>query len=462
MNITFENVDKVNGLLTITLEKTDYEEKVTAAMKDFRKKANMPGFRPGQVPMGLIKKRFGTEITAEEVNKILGTEIYKYIREQKLNVMGEPLPDEEKQPKVDFETMETFTFIFDVALAPEFDAKISNKDKIPYYNIKVEDKMVEEQIQAYAQRGGRYEKVDSYEPKDMVKGTLTQLDADGNALEGGIQVEEAVMLPDYMKDEAEKAKFSGAKVDDVLTFNPAKAYADSDVELASLLHITKEEAQEVKSDFTLQISEITRYAAAPVDQELFNQVLGKDVVKSREEFAEKIRQMMEAEFVSNSDFKFMQDLRAYLSKRIGELTFPEAMLRRIMKLNNPDKDDAYFDENFPGTLDELKWHLIKEQLSDQLEVKVEQPDVLETAKEATRAQFAQYGMMNIPDEYLTEYANNMLKNEQQAEGLVARTVENKIAQKAKAVVKLQAKDVTLAEFDELLKPAAKADTAAKE
>ena len=451
MNITVENVDKVNALLTINLEKADYEEKVNTALKDFRKKANMPGFRPGQVPMGLLKKRFGTSITAEEVNKIIGSEIYKYIREQKMNVLGEPLPNEEKQPRVDFETMEDFTFVFDVALAPEFDAKISSKDTVPYYNIKVDDQMVDEQIQAYAQRGGQYNKVDTYQPRDMVKGVLTQLDAEGKPMENGLKVEDAVMLPDYMKDEDEKKKFEGAKVDGIVTFNPAKAYNNSDVELSSLLHISKEEAAEMKSDFSLEVKEITRYEAAPVDQALFDQVLGKDVVKSREEFAEHIRQMMASQFVADSDFKFMKDLRAYLSERIGPVEFPEKMLRRIMKLNNPDKDEAYFDENFAGSLDELKWHLIKEQLSDQLEIKVEQAEVMETAKEATRMQFAQYGMMNVPDEYLTQYATNMLKDQQQAEGLVARTVENKIAQKAKETLKLKKKDVTLAEFNEMLK-----------
>ena len=455
MTISIENVDKVNALLTIQLEKADYEEKVNTALKDFRKKANLPGFRPGQIPMGLLKKRFGTSITAEEVNKIVGAEIYKYIREEKLNVLGEPLPDEEKQPKVDFETMEDFTFVFDLALAPEFDAKISAKDTIPYYRIKVEDSMVDEQIRAYAQRAGQYNKVESYEPKDMVKGVLTQLDENGNTLEGGIQVEDAVMLPDYMKDEQEKGKFAGAKVNDVLTFNPAKAYNDSAVELASLLHITKEEAEQVKSDFNLQIEEITRFEAAAIDQTLFDQILGKDVVKSKEEFAEHIRQTMATQFVADSDYKFMMDLRTYLTGRIGEVEFPEAMLKRIMKLNNPDKEEAYFTENFPGTLEELKWHLIKEQLSDQLEIKVEQADVMETAKAATRMQFEQYGMMNVPDEYITQYANNMLKDQQQAEGLVARTVENKIGQKAKETVKLKTKDVTLAEFNELLKPANK-------
>ena len=449
MNISFENVDKVNALLTIKLEKADYEEKVTAALKDFKKKANMPGFRPGQVPMGLLKKRFGTEITAEEVNKILGHEIYKYIREQKINILGEPLPDEEKQPEVDFQTMDDFTFVFDVALTPEFDGTLTKKDTVEYYTINVDDNMVEEQINAYAQRAGQYKKVDAYQPKDMVKGLLAQLDAEGNTLEGGIQVEGAVMLPDYMKNDEEKAKFDNAKVNDVVVFNPAKAYDNSTVELSSLLRITKEEAEEIKSDFSFQIEEITRYEAAEVNQDLFDQILGEGVVKNKEEFAENIRKTMEAQFAADSDFRFIQDLKTYLTKRVGELEFPEAMLKRIMKLNNPDKDVENIEKNFQLSLKELTWHLIKEQLSDQLEIKVEQPDVLETAKAAARMQFEQYGMMNVPDDVLTNYANKMLENKEQAEGLVSRAEENKIAQKAKDVVKLKKKAVTLAEFNKL-------------
>lgn len=449
MNISFENVDKVNALLTIKLEKADYEEKVTAALKDFKKKANMPGFRPGQVPMGLLKKRFGTEITAEEVNKILGHEIYKYIREQKIHILGEPLPDEEKQPEVDFQTMDDFTFVFDVALTPEFDGTLTKKDTVEYYTINVDDNMVEEQINAYAQRAGQYKKVDAYQPKDMVKGLLAQLDAEGNTLEGGIQVEGAVMLPDYMKNDEEKAKFDNAKVNDVVVFNPAKAYDNSTVELSSLLRITKEEAEEIKSDFSFQIEEITRYEAAEVNQDLFDQILGEGVVKSKEEFAENIRKTMEAQFAADSDFRFIQDLKTYLTKRVGELEFPEAMLKRIMKLNTPDKDVENIEKNFQLSLKELTWHLIKEQLSDQLEIKVEQPDVLETAKAAARMQFEQYGMMNVPDDVLTNYANKMLENKEQAEGLVSRAEENKIAQKAKDVVKLKKKAVTLAEFNKL-------------
>ena len=449
MNISFENVDKVSALLTMKIEKSDYAEKVEKALKDFRKKANMPGFRPGQVPMGLLKKRFGTEILADEINKILSQELYKYIREQKVNILGEPMANEEKTPAIDFATQEEFTFAFDIALAPEFDAKLSAKDKLNYYTINVDEAMVDQQIQAYCQRGGQYQKVDSYQDNDMVKGLLAQLDKKGNTLEGGIQVENAVMLPNYMKNDDEKAKFEGAKVNDVIVLNPSKAYNGSDVELASLLKISKEEAANVKSDFSFQVSEITRFEPAALDKALFDQVLGEGVAKNEKEFRAHIAEDMKKSFVADSDYKFLQDLRAYLVGRIGELEYPEAQLKRIMKQNNADKDDAYIEENFKASLDELTWHLIKEQLSDQFELKVEQADVLETAKAATRMQFAQYGMTNLPDDVLTNYANEMLKNKQQAEGLVARAVENKIVAKAKETVKLTEKAVSLEEFNKL-------------
>ncbi|MDD7243210.1 MAG: trigger factor [Bacteroidaceae bacterium] len=450
MNISFEKVDNVNALLTLSLVKADYEENVNKALKDFRKKAQMPGFRPGQVPVGLLKKRFGAEITAEEVNKILGKELTQYIREQKINVLGEPLPNEEKTPVIDFDSQEEFTFVFDVALAPEFDAKISDKDELDFYDITVDDAMVDQQVQVYAQRAGQYSKVESYEDRDMVKGILAQLGEDGQPLEGGLQKEGAVMLPNYMKNDEEKAKFNGAKVNDVLVFNPAKAYDNSDVEISSLLGITKEQAAEVKSDFSYQITEITRFVPAEVNQELFDQILGEGKVSSEAEFRANIAESMQRDFAVDSDYKFTLDLRKYLTDRIGALQYPEEMLKRIMKLNNKDKDEDYINRNFQPSLDELTWHLIKEQLCDQLEVKIQQEDVLEAAKTATRMQFAQYGMSNVSEDVITRYANEMLKNEQQAEGLVTRAVERKIVEKAKSVVKLQHKQISMDEFNKML------------
>ncbi len=448
MNISFENIDKVSALLTLNIEKADYEDKVKTALKDFSKKASLPGFRAGKVPASLIQKRFGTEIKAEEINKLLGTEINKYIRENKINMLAEPMPNEEKTPAMNFETQDSFTFAFDIALAPEFDAKLSKKDKLTYYDIKVDDALVEQQVQSYCQRGGQHVKADSYEARDMVKGTITQLDDKNNTLEGGISVEDAVMLPEYMKDDKEKAKFEGAKLGDVITFNPAKAYGSA-TELASLLHITKEEAEAVTSDFSFQITEIMRFEPAKLSQELYDKMLGKDVVKSEEEFRQFIKDDIKKNFASESEYQFTQDLRSYVLNRIGKVEFPEELLKRFMKLRNAEKGEEYVEDNFEKTLPELLWHLAKEQICDQLEVKVEHEDVLETAKTYTRIQFAQYGMINLPEESITNYAAEMLKNEQQAQGLVERTVENKLAAKAKEAVTLKVKEVTMEEFRKL-------------
>ena len=450
MKISFEKTDKINGLLTITLAKADYEANVEKTLKDYRKKASLPGFRPGQAPMSILKKRFGQEVQAEELNKMLGSELYKYIRENKIDILGEPMPSD-KQGEISLEADEQ-TFVFDIALAPEMDAKISDKDTIEYYNIEVDDTMVDNQVQMYASRSGGYKKVDEYQPKDMVKGILTELGKTGKPKRGGIEVEGATMLPDYMKDEDEKAKFNGMKAGDVITFNPSKAY-NSDVELSSLLKITKEEAAAVTGDFQFQVSEITRYEPHALDQELFDISLGKDKVKSEEEFRAAIRETLAEQFKTDSEFRFVIDLKKYLIKRIGEVEFPEAMLKRIMQKNNPDKDAEFIEKNFKPSIDELKWHLIKEQLCDQLNIKVEQPDVLETAKEVTRMQFAQYGMTNIPEDALNNYANEMLKNKQQAEGLVTRTVERKLGVAAKDVVKISEKTVSLDEFNKAFQEA---------
>ena len=444
MNISFEKTGNVTGLLTITLAKADYAANVEKTLKDYRKKASLPGFRPGHAPLAMLKSRFGDEVQAEEMNKMLSTELFKYIREEKIDILGEPLPSD-KQGEISLQADEQ-TFVFDIALAPVFDAKVSADDNVEYYNITVDDEMVDKQIQMHTGRAGGYQKVDSYEDKDMVKGTLTQLDENGNALEGGIEVEGASLLPSYIKDEEEKAKFAGTKVNDVINFNPAKAYG-SDVELASMLHVTKEEAAEIKSDFQLQITELTRFEPHALDQELFDQVLGEGKVSSEEEFRAAVKEELAGQFKTDSDFRFVIDLKKYLVGRIGEVERPEELLNRVMQLNNPDKDAEFVEKNFSQSIEELKWHLVKEQLSDQFGIKVEQPDVLETAKEVTRMQFAQYGMSNISDEIITNYASEMLKNKQQAEGLVNRTVERKIGAAAKEVVTLVTKEVSLDEFN---------------
>ena len=433
------------------LEKADYQEQVEKSLKNIRQKAQVPGFRQGMVPMSLVKKMYAKSVMAEEVNKLLSERVYGYIKENNLNILGEPLPNVDKQPQIDFDTMEEFDFLFDIALAPEFKAEVAATDKVDYYTVDVTDEMVDNQIKSYTQRNGKYDQVDAYQENDMLKGLLAELDEAGNTKEGGIQVEGAVMMPSYMKNEAQKAIFAAAKVNDVLTFNPNEAYEGHEAEIASLLKIEKEAAAEVKSNFSFQVEEITRFVEGDLNQELFDLVFGKDVVTTEEEFRAKVKESIASQFVADSDYKFLLDARKVIEAKVGKLEYPDALLKRIMLLNNTDKGEEFVNENYDKSVEELTWHLIKEQLVQQAEIKVEQEDVLNMAKDATRAQFAQYGMLSVPEDILENYAKEMLKKKESIDGLVNRVVEAKLAAVLKGKVTLENKVVSVEEFNALFK-----------
>jgi trigger factor len=448
MNVSFQNIDKVSGLLTVKLGKADYAEKVEKGLKSLRQKVQMPGFRKGMVPMSLVKKMYEKSVVAEEVNKLLSETIYNYIKENNVNILGEPLPNE-NQPATDFETAEEFEFLFDIALAPEFEVAVSADDKVNYYNIEVSDEMVNSQVQMYASRTGKQEKVEAYEDGDMLKGLLAELDENGNTKEGGIQVEAAAMMPKFLKNDEQKAIFANAKVNDVLVFNPATAYEGGEAEMASLLKITKEQAAELKSNFSYQVEEISRFVPGELTQELFDQVLGEGVAKSEEEFRTKIKEGIQAQLVGDSDYKFMVDARQMLTEKVGKLEFPDALLKRVMLLNNQEKGEEFVNENYEGSIKELTWHLIKEKLVKANDIKVEQADILEMAKKTTKAQFAQYGMMSVPEEVVENYAKEMLKKKEAVENLVNRAVEDKLAAALKTQVTLENKTVSVEEFNKM-------------
>jgi len=446
MNITFEAPDKINGLMTITLESADYQPEVDKTLKDYRKRANIPGFRPGQAPMGMIKRQFGTSVKVDVVNKMLGEKLYDYVRENKIQMLGEPLPSEQ-QEALDFEGDQPLTFKFDIAVAPEFEAKLSGKDKIDYYNITVDDKMIDQQVEMYQSRAGQYEKAEQFDPdqRDMLKGDLREVD-------GSIEVADAVLMPQYMKVEDQKKLFDGCKLGDIITWNPRKAYPESDVEVSSLLKIQKEEVKDHEGDFTFQITEISRFVKAEVNQALFDQTFGEGAVKSEKEFRQKIADQISQQFKADADYKFLLDVRAHMEKKVGKLEFPEAILKRVMKNNNKDRKDVeeFVEKNFEASIKELGWHLIKEQLVAAQDIKVDDNDLKQVAKEAARAQFAQYGMSNVPEEYLDNYAQEMLKKRENAEGLVDRAVDVKLTAALKNVVKLNEKDITLEDFQKML------------
>lgn len=446
MKVTFENPDKVNGLITLTVEETDYKDDVEKTLKSYRKKANVPGFRPGQVPMGMIKRQFGTSVKVDVINKLIGEEIYKYVNDNKIKMLGEPMPSS-KQTPVDVEAEGPYTFMFDVAVAPEFTISLTGDDTVDYCNITVDDKLVDQQVDMYASRAGHYDKVEEYQDNDMLKGDLRELDAEGNTKEGGITVEGAVMMPNYIKVEDQKKLFEGAKLGDIITFNPKKAYPESDVEVSSLLKITKEEAADMTADFSYQVTEISRYVKAPVDQAMFDQVFGEGAVKDEAQFREMIAGQLKGQLVMNSDFKFLMDVRKYCEDKVGQLTYPDELLKRIMLNNNKDKGEEFVEKNYEMSIKELTWHLIKEQLVAATDIKIDDADLKETAKEAARAQFAQYGMTNIPDEYIENYANDMLGKKENRENIIERSIDRKLTDALKKVVKLNEKAVTLDEFN---------------
>lgn len=448
MNITFENPDKVSGVLTFVIEEADYQEDVNAQLKKYRKQANIPGFRPGQAPMGMIKRQVGAQVKVDVINKLVGEKLYDYVKENKINMLGEPMPHLGEEP-VDLDAPAPYTLKFDIAVAPEFKAELSKDDKIAYYNIAVDDKLVDQQIEAFASRAGSYQKVDEYQDNDMLKGDLRELNEDGSTKEGGITVSEASMLPSYITVEEQKALFNGAKVGDIITFNPKKAYPTSNVEISSLLKISKEEAENVTADFSFQVTEISRYTKHAIDKELFDMVYGDGNVKDEADFRAKVVAGIQDQMNQNADFRLLQDVRTYVESKIGEVKYADELMKRIMLANNKDKGAEYVDKNYEASIKELTWSLAKNQIVEALGIKIEDADVKAAAIDMTRMQFAQYGMNSVPEEYLTQYAEEMLKKPEQVDTFINIAVDRKLMVALKDVVTLETKEISFEDFQKL-------------
>ncbi|MBF1385874.1 trigger factor [Prevotella aurantiaca] len=455
MKISFENPDKLNGLLTIVVEEADYKEEVEKALKDYRKRANIPGFRPGQVPMGLLKRQVGPQVKMDAINKILGENLQKYIVDNKIHMLGQPMASE-TQEAVELEKPAPYTFKFDIAIAPEFDIELTNKDTIEYYDIKVDDKLIDQQIEMFASRAGHYDKAQEFDPekRDMLKGDIRELDANGNTLEGGITVEGAVLMPQYIKVEDQKKLFDGCKLGDIITFNPRKAYPEGDAEISSLLKIDRKEVAEHTGDFSYQITEISRFVNAENNKELWDSVYGADAnINDEAAFRAAIAEGVSKQLERDSDYKFMLDVRAYAEKKVGDLQFPDALLKRIMLSNNKDKGAEFVEQNYQPSINELKWHLVRDKIANANNIKVEDADVRESASQMARAQFAQYGMNNVPDEYVNNYVEEMMKKRENIDSFVEAALDRKLSVALKSVVKLKKKSVSLDEFNKLMMPA---------
>lgn len=447
MNISKKDIDQNNAVITISVTKQDYAEKVEKSLRDYRKKANMPGFRPGNVPIGLIKKMYGKAVVAEEINNLVSQGLADFIEENNLPILGQPLPNEEDPAEFDFETQESFDFHFDVGLAPEFEVEFSRFSSVPFYDITVSEEMIENQIKSYTSRFGKYEQVDMVEAKDMVKGKLTELE-NGDVKEGGINVDDAVLTPDYMKDEEQKSLFVGKNKGETVVFNPLKAF-ENETEISSLLKIKKEEVKDVTSDFQLEISGITRYEEGEVNQELFDKVYGEGTVSSLDEFKEKITANIKESLTADSLYKFNIDARQAVVSEFKDLQFPEAFLKRWLLENNKELTPEKIEEDYPKMIEDLVWQLAKDKIAKANEIKVEMSDVEEYGRKVAKAQFAQYGMVGLGDEILDNYVKDMMKKEETVRNFIDRAAEEKVLAVIHQNVKLDEKQISIEDFNKL-------------
>ncbi|GHT77017.1 trigger factor [Bacteroidia bacterium] len=445
MNVTLKNIDPVNAELTIAIGKDDYQPQVEKALNKLRKDLVIDGFRKGNAPKGRIQALYGKSVLVDEINQLVSEKLYAYIKDNQLNVLGEPLPGEKEQFPLDFDKQEDYEFTFDLALSPDMNVSLTKKDELPYYTIAVTDEMIDRQVNSFKANQGTYEQAGAAEERDMVKGVL----------KGSVENDSAVLMPMYIKNAEENAKFIGAKVGDVITFNPYKAYEGHEAELASFLKVAKEDVKKHTDDFTFTINEITRYKEAEVNQELFDKIYEPGTVTSEEAFRAKIKEMIEQQLLPESDYKFIIDVKQLLEEKAKDIQFPDAFLKRWLLASDEKRTPESIEEDYPKILADLKFHLIKEEIVKQKEIKVETDEIKQAAFNATRAQFAQYGMNNIPDNLLENYAQEMLKKEATVRNLIDRVIEDKIIAVLKEEITLQPKEVSMEEFQAFFQPETK-------
>ena len=449
MNVTLNKTDSVNGVISIEMERADFQGNVDKALNQYRRKASIPGFRPGKVPMGVVKKLYGTSVLAEEVNKLINSSLSNYIQENKLPILGEPLPKEDPEKELDLEKDEKFTFEFEVGLTPEFDLTFDKETALPLYKVELEDDLFEKQIEGYKQNFGTYDKIEeSALETDLIKGKAVELE-NGEPKEDGIVVENAILMPSYIKnDEETKNRFVGANAGDEVIINPKLAY-DNEAEIASFLNIKKEDVADVTSDFKFSIEEITRFKEAELNQEMFDKVLGEGVATDEESFRAKVKEELSKQFAPDADYFFMKEVRKAILEKMEDAEFPEEFLKKWLKLTNEEATDELIEKDFPNILNDIKYQIAKDKIVTDNDIKTEASDVQELASKVAQSQFAQYGMSNLPAEMLQDYVKRMLENEETVKGLFARVVENKIAAWMKENITLEEIVITSGEFSKL-------------
>ncbi len=447
MNIVKENVDKLNAILKVSIEKADYEENVENVLKDQRRKAQVKGFRQGKVPMGMIKSMYFVPVLAEEVNKLVSESLYNYLQTEELRILGEPMAKANEENKIDFEKDENFEFEFEIGLSPEINIEISEKDKYPYYKIKVGKKEFEEYKDSVAKKYGEFINVDAAGDDELLKCTLVKVNSEGEEVEEGIRTEDVSMSLDMMKDTDQKLLFNGAKKGEEIVFDVKKAYPD-DTEIAALLRIDKGEIPLIDGKFKCIISEVQKFEKATFNKELFDKVYGEDLVKTIDEFDEKLKGEMATQYERDGEYRFSIDVRETLLKK-AKVELPIEFLKRWLVETNENLTAEQIEKDFGEYEDDFRWQLIKDHLIKQQDIKVSEEEVMESAKDVARNQYHQYGIMDIPDEYLDNYAKELLSKKEEARKIADRKLEEKLVNFIKNMVKIDDKEITTDKFKKL-------------
>jgi trigger factor len=449
MNIKKDSIDELNAVLTIKIEKTDYEERVENILKDYRRKARFDGFRPGKVPQGLVNKMYRKPVLAEEINKILGESLSKYLVEEKLNILGEPLPNLEKPVNIDWDHDSEFEFSFDIGLAPEINMVISEKDKIPYYKIKIDDTERQKQVDRIQSRFGSFKEAPEVTENEMIKADMVETDKKGNPVAEGIVVEDATISLEFVKDEKIKKKFKGCKPGDQITVDVKKAF-ENETDLAALLKIDKDRLATINPDFRVTLKSVSRFEKAEVNPELFDKVYGKDAVKTEEEFMARVDEELRSAFERNSDYKFRLDAKDFYLEKFKQELPGEFLKRWLLHTNDGKVTMDQIEKDFDHFKTDLKWQLIKGKVTRDSELKINEEELLAHASEVIRQQFVQYyGIGEVPAEMLEKYAKESLNREEDRNRYIESLNENKVYEFIQKTVKLDSKEITLEKFNKL-------------
>lgn len=447
MNIVREDIDALNTTVRVSIEKADYAEKVSKALKEQRKKAVIKGFRPGMAPESLIHKMYYKYILVEEVSRMASDKLFDFIQENKIRTLGEPLPSE-NQSKINWDTEENFELAWDLGIAPEFDLKFGKKDKFPYYTILANDEIRKNFSDSHRHRHGKYEPVKKTDDKGLVKATLSELNEDESPRENGVTVEGASISVALVADEAERKKLVGVKVGDVVVIDTFKAFPNQ-ADRAALLHIKKEELEGVQPLFQLTITETMAFVAAELNQEFFDKVYGEGVVSSEEEFNKKIDEEIERNLKLEGDARFAIDIKDKMLDKLKIELPKEFLIRWLVAINEGKFTREQIESEFPLFEKDLKWQLVSNKVAEEQKFAVTEEEMREFAMGYARSQFASYGMTFLPEEYIARYANDILKNREEVKKIHERLLDKKVVDWFKENVTLDTKEVTVDEFNKL-------------